>query len=245
MPKRADSLLFELGLAKSRTHASTLIKQGLVSADGVLVKKPSELIGEDCKIEIADGGCPYVSRGGLKLEKALDFFGVDVKDAVCVDIGASTGGFTHCLLTRGAKKVYAVDVGFGQLDKLIEGDSRVVSIEKVNARTLDKSLFCDTIDIAVMDVSFISQTLIYPAISGIIKENGLLVTLIKPQFELGQQALNRQGIVRELNKHYPALIQKITEIARQNGLSLACVTESPITGGDGNKEYLALFEKKK
>ncbi len=168
MAERADVLISRLGLAKSRTHAVSLIKDGLVYADGKPVSKPSQLLEENSVVTVAEGGCPYVSRGGLKLQAALLHFGIDVTGLTAVDIGASTGGFTHCLLNAGAKRVYAVDVGIGQLAESLKNDSRVISLEKINARNLDKSLFSDEIHIAVMDVSFISQTLIYPSVSSLL-----------------------------------------------------------------------------
>ncbi len=243
MAERADVLISRLGLAKSRTHAVSLIKDGLVYADGKPVSKPSQLLEENSVVTVAEGGCPYVSRGGLKLQAALLHFGIDVTGLTAVDIGASTGGFTHCLLNAGAKRVYAVDVGIGQLAESLKNDSRVISLEKINARNLDKSLFSDEIHIAVMDVSFISQTLIYPSVSSLLAPGGRLITLIKPQFELGRQALNRHGVVRDAEKRFPALKESLRQAAASAGLTMTDTMKSPISGGDGNIEYLALFVK--
>lgn len=241
MPERADILLSALGYAKSRTHAASLIKSGLVSVNGKTVSKPSESIDENSTITISDGGCPYVSRGGLKLKAALDGFSVNVSGLVALDIGASTGGFTDCLLREGAKKVFAVDVGTGQLDSSLLSDSRVKSYEKINARNLESDFFGTLMDIIVMDVSFISQTLIYPTVSRLISPTGVFISLIKPQFELGRQALNRHGIVRDAEKRFPALREALAESALLSGLELCGTIKSPVTGGDGNTEYLALF----
>jgi len=243
MAERADVLISRGRFAKSRTHAASLIRDGLVFADGKPVLKPSQLLEEAAVITVAEGGCPYVSRGGLKLQAALEHFCVDVNGLTAVDIGASTGGFTHCLLSHGAKKVYAVDVGTGQLAEPLKSDSRVVSLEKINARNLDKSLFSDVIHIAVMDVSFISQALIYPAVSSLLTSGGRLITLIKPQFELGKQALNRHGVVRDAENRFPALKESLFQAADAAGLTMLDTIKSPIQGGDGNTEYLALFVK--
>ncbi len=245
MVERADIVLSRLGLAKSRTHAASLIKSGLVSVNKAPINKPSQLIDEEAEIIVAEGGCPYVSRGGLKLAGALTAFSIDVTDMTALDIGASTGGFTDCLLKAGAKKVYAVDVGVNQLDSSLKNDPRVLSFEKINARNLPENLFDDRIDIAVMDVSFISQTLIYPSVARILPPGGTLITLIKPQFELGKQALNRHGIVKNIEKAFPSLENKLKSAALANGLVHMGTIRSPIEGGDGNTEYLALFKADK
>ena len=172
---------------------------------------------------------------------ALDGFSVDVSGLVALDIGASTGGFTDCLLQEGAKKVFAVDVGTGQIDSSLLSDSRVKSYEKINARNLESDFFGTLMDIIVMDVSFISQTLVYPAVGRLISPTGVFISLIKPQFELGRQALNRRGIVRDAEKRFPALRETLAESALLSGLELCGTIKSPVTGGDGNTEYLALF----
>ncbi len=245
MTERADVLIHKLGLAKSRTNAALLISQSLVTADGKTVKKPSEMICETAVIEIKEGACPYVSRGGLKLEEAICKFGIDVSGVVAVDIGASTGGFTDCLLKHGAKKVYAVDVGVGQLDGKIKDNPSVVSMEKTNARTLEKSSIPEQAELVVMDVSFISQALIYPAVSRLLNEGGLFVSLVKPQFELGKNAVGRGGIVKNADEKIKGLIKQLEETANIYGLKLVSTVKSPIKGGDGNVEYLALFRRDK
>lgn len=244
MPERADTLLYKLSLAKSRTHAASLIKEGLVTANGKPVTKPSQLVDDNAAISVKEGGCPYVSRGGLKLEKALKHFEIDVNGLTALDIGASTGGFTDCLLKAGATRVYAVDVGTNQLDESLRNDSRVISFEKINARSLSPDMFENSIDIAVMDVSFISQTLIYPAAAAVLSTNGLLITLIKPQFELGRQALGHKGVVKDVEKRFPALEEKLRREAALCGFEHKGTVVSPIEGGDGNTEYLALFQLK-
>lgn len=244
MPERADTLLSKLSLAKSRTHAASIIKEGLVTANGKPVAKPSQLIDDNAEILVSEGGCPYVSRGGLKLKKALDHFRIDVSGLTALDIGASTGGFTDCLLKAGAAMVYAVDVGTNQLDESLKNDSRVVSFEKINARTLTPDMFGSKIDIAVMDVSFISQTLIYHGAAAVLSPGGLLVTLIKPQFELGRQALGHKGIVKDVEKRFPALEERLKREAALCGFEHKGTVISPIEGGDGNTEYLAMFQLK-
>ena len=240
--KRIDVLLAEKGLAKSRSAAAVFIKEGRVSVNGISVSKASELFGDDCDIAVDYPQTLYVSRGGIKLEHALDSFGVSAEGRVCLDIGASTGGFTQCLLLRGAKKVYAVDSGTDQLDPSLRADARVTSRENVNARYLTAADFEDRIDLIVMDVSFISQTLLYPACADILPAGGEMVTLIKPQFETETRARHKNGIIKDKNgKNAAELIKKMTAAAAEHGLCLRQTTSSPITGGDGNVEYLAAF----
>ena len=184
----------------------------------------------------------YVGRGGLKLEKALDVFSVDVTGVCAIDVGASTGGFTDCLLQNGAAKVYAVDSGEGQLAPKLLNDARVVNMEKYNARNLVSTDFPTAPDLAVMDVSFISQTLILPALSGILKENGVLISLIKPQFEAGRQAIGKNGIVKS-EEDRRAAMERVIDAAAACGLACFGLDVSPILGGDGNTEYIAAFRK--
>lgn len=242
--KRIDVLLAEKGLAKSRSAAAVFIKEGRVSVNGRTVAKPSESFDEDCAINVDYPQTLYVSRGGIKLEHALRTFGVAAEGKVCLDIGSSTGGFTQCLLMHGAKKVYAVDSGTGQLDVSLRSDERVVSRENVNARYLKAADFDDEIDLIVMDVSFISQTLLYPACADILPRGGAMVTLVKPQFEAGTRKRNKNGVVKDKDgKKAAELFVKISAAAAGYGLSLCKTAVSPITGGDGNTEYLAAFVK--
>lgn len=238
---RADRFLYIHGLAKSRSHAQALIEAG-VTVDGTPIKKPSQ--------EIADSTPPsritiqhptkYVSRGGVKLEAALAAFGLDVTGKTALDLGASTGGFTDCLLQHGAARVIAVDVGHGQLAPSLKEDPRVVSMEGVNARTLTREGIGAECDLAVCDLSFISQALIYPAVARILPKGGALVTLIKPQFEAGRDKLCKNGVVRDRKVH-AAVIASLLSTAREHGLFPESLVPSPIAGGDGNREYLALF----
>jgi len=239
---RADIYLFSNGFAKSRSHAKALIDEGSVKIDGKTIDKPSFDISESIHtVDITDTQ-KYVSRGGLKLEAALDAFSVNVDGKKAIDIGASTGGFTDCLLQRGVKSVVCVDSGIGQLDPRIASDVRVTNIEKYNARELSFEIIPDGADIAVMDVSFISQTLILPGIKNILAEKGCLVSLIKPQFEAGRAAIGKGGIVKD-KKDRLAAILRVRDSAESLGLYMTELIISPITGGDGNIEYLGYFEQ--
>lgn len=240
---RADVYLFNSGNAKSRQNAKVLIEAGNVLIDGKKVTKPALEIDEliEHTVEIVNKS-KFVSRGGEKLDFALEKFNIDVKNCVCIDIGASTGGFTDCLLQRGAKKIYAVDSGHSQLDASIESNERVISIEKFNAKFMTHDYFDVKFDIAVMDVSFISQTLIHQGISDVLKDDGILVSLIKPQFECGKSALNSHGIVKKASHHQDAIC-KVIDSATIFGFSCIDITRSPIEGGSGNVEFLAYFKK--
>ncbi len=240
---RIDVYLTQHGHSASRESAKKSIDGGLVTVDGRLVKKSSEKIDETAPHDVVCGrSIPYVGRGGLKLEAALDAFGIDPLSCVCVDIGASTGGFTDCLLKRGVSRVYAIDSGHGQLAPEIESDCRVTSLEGVNARFLTFDTVGEKADIIVMDVSFISQTLIIPRLSSIMKEDGIAVTLIKPQFECGREAIGKGGIVKK-PEHRIFAVRKVAQAAAENGLYITSLIRSPIEGGDGNAEFLALFER--
>ena len=240
---RIDLYLSQKGFCESRNKASRLIDAGLVTLDGRTVQKPSEEIDETAEhnVEIKKDN-DFVGRGGLKLDAAIGHFALDVSGKRCIDVGASTGGFTQCLLMRGAQSVVAVDSGKGQLHKSLLDDPRVKSVEGYNARNLNVSEF-GMFDIAVMDVSFISQTLIIPALSQLICDGGVLVSLIKPQFEAGRQAIGKNGIVKKASDREYSLL-RVSECAGQLGLELVDVIKSPITGGDGNIEYLACFAKR-
>lgn len=236
---RLDVYLAEQGLVKSRTRAQTLILEGNVTVGGVTVKKPSaEYTGGE--IIVTEATLPFVGRGGLKLDAALGAFGIDVAGYIACDVGASSGGFTDCMLGRGARKVYAVDCGSGQLDPKLVCDERVVNIEKFNARYLDTSVIPEKCDIVTMDVSFISQTLIHPALTKIIRQGGSFVTLIKPQFEVGRAGLGKGGIVKK-QSFIDAAKERVILGAKSCGFRFNAVMDSPILGGDGNREFIAYF----
>lgn len=239
---RADLLLYKKGVAKSRENAKKLIIAGAATINGKNVVKPSEDFDENAEIVLAESSVnKYVSRGGLKLEFALENFKISVEGMTALDIGASTGGFTDCLLKHGATKVYAVDVGVGQLAPSLLNDKRVVSIEKCNAREPIAQI-SHQCDIAVMDVSFISQTLLYKTVYAHLKPGGIFVSLIKPQFEAGRENISSGGIVRDTKVHQ-SIIEKIKVSAAHCGFEMISLATSPITGGDGNTEYLAAFKK--
>ncbi|MBR4296535.1 MAG: TlyA family RNA methyltransferase [Clostridia bacterium] len=240
---RADVYLFEFGYAKSRQSAKTLIESSKAKVDGKLISKPSEQIDETVAHEVEIEKDRFVCRGALKLEGALDVFEIDVSGKVCIDIGASTGGFTDCLLSRGAKKVFAVDSGHGQLDAGLASNERVVNIEGYNARYLSRKDFPTFFDIAVMDVSFISQTYIHKGISDVLYDDGILISLIKPQFEAGRSAVGKNGIVKRIEDREAAIV-RVLDSAFECGLWCYALMRSPIDGGDGNHEYLALFGRK-
>lgn len=240
---RADLFLYSNGYVESRQKAQRLIKDGNVTVDGKVLKKPSEEI--DCSTEhtvSVNDNEKYVSRGGIKLDGALESFGISVDGLVCADIGASTGGFTDCLLQRGAKKVYAFDSGRDQLHPRIRNDARVVSKEGFNARYIKPSDIGEEVDLAVMDVSFISQTMLHPALFEIIKAGGGLVSLVKPQFEAGREALGKNGIVKNAKDRYAAAL-RVLDSAEEVGFSCKGFVSSGITGGDGNEEYLIYLSK--
>ena len=240
---RADVFLVNEGYSRSREQAQRSIEAGLVIIDGRTVKKSSEKIDETLEHSVTcENTVAYVGRGGLKLEAALDGFRISPESTVCFDIGASTGGFTDCLLKRGAVKVYAIDSGRDQLAAELRADPRVTSIEGMNARFLSFEDVGSLADIIVMDVSFISQTLILPRFPVLMNEGGKVVTLIKPQFECGRGALGKGGIVRK-PEHRLNAVRRVVEAAKDNGLHLHGLIRSPIEGGDGNVEFLAYFKK--
>jgi 23S rRNA (cytidine1920-2'-O)/16S rRNA (cytidine1409-2'-O)-methyltransferase len=242
---RVDKLLVERGLAESRTKAQALVMAGVVLVDEQRVNKPSDTVAPNAHLRIKGGDDPtsrYVGRGGLKLETALRDFELKVDDFNCLDIGASTGGFTDCLLQYGARHVIALDVGHNQIDYRLRTDTRVEVREGVNARYLQPDDFNAKFDLVVMDVSFISATMIMPAIVPLLKDAGKLITLIKPQFEVGRGEVGKGGIVRDPEKH-ARVIAEVNDAAHELGLQLKKVIESPIHGADGNVEFLALYEK--
>ncbi len=241
---RADLYLVENGYVKSRTAARKYIEQGHVLLDGKVISKPSQDVSDgEHAVEILERE-RYVSRGGLKLEGALRAFGIDVHGMRAADIGASTGGFTDCLLQAGAKHVYAIDSGRDQLDPDLVLDERVSCMEGVNARYLTPEEIGGCVDIVVMDVSFISQTLILPCVASLLRDGGIYVGLIKPQFEAGRAALDKHGVVKNA-KHRRAAVERVLDAAEEQGLGLGGLIRSPIEGGDGNVEYLAYYIKGK
>lgn len=239
---RLDKYLAEHGIADSRTLAARMIEEGLIRVNGTVQKKPSFDVPDGATVKAEGELLPYVSRGGLKLKGALDAFGLSPKGLICADIGASTGGFTDCLLQEGAVKVYAIDSGRDQLHEKIRSDSRVVSMESFNARNLTPAHLGEQVDLAVTDVSFISQTLLHEAIAAILKDGGIFISLIKPQFEAGRENLGKGGIVKNPKARREAA-RRVMASAIAAGLTPIAVIASPITGGDGNIEYLAYFRK--
>lgn len=243
--ERIDRLLVERGLAESRTRAQAMIMAGSVLVDEQRVAKPSDLFPTDSNIRIKGGDDPatrYVGRGGLKLEAALREFGVEVQNLECLDVGASTGGFTDCLLQHGAGRVTAVDVGHNQIDWRLRNNPQVEVREGVNARYLEPQNFQTKFDLIVMDVSFISAAKVMPALVPLLTDNGRLITLIKPQFEVGRDEVGKGGIVRDPEKQ-ARVVEEINIAATRLGLQVKKVMESPIRGAEGNIEFFALYEK--
>ena len=236
--KRLDVLLVERGHADSRTKAQAIIMSGLVYVQGQKADKPGISYEEHVDIEVRVGGCPYVSRGGLKLEKALRDFGVDPTGYVCSDSGASTGGFTDCLLQQGASKVFAIDVGYGQLDWKIRSDPRVVVMERTNVRYVTPEQLGEPLDLSVIDVSFISLKIVLPVIKTFLKPTGQVLCLIKPQFEAGKDKVGKKGVVRDPVVHKEVL-DGFLELTEQTEFNVLGLTFSPVKGPEGNIEFLA------
>lgn len=239
---RLDQLVFDLGLAESRERAKTTVMSGLVFVNGQRADKPGMQVSPDIKVEIKGTALPYVSRGGLKLEKALKVFPIDVNDKVCIDCGASTGGFTDVLLKNGAAKVYSVDVGYGQLAWSLRNDERVVNMERTNIRYISSELIPEPLDICVMDLSFISVKLVLPAVCALLKDNAQLVCLIKPQFEAGREEVGKKGVVRDKAVHL-SVIESVLSFAPTVGMTVMGLDFSPIKGPEGNREYLCYMKK--
>ena len=236
--KRLDVLLVEQGHAESRTKAQAIIMSGLVYVDGQKADKPGMSFEETVALEVRTGGCPYVSRGGLKLEKALRDFGVNPTGYVCSDSGASTGGFTDCLLQQGASKVFAIDVGYGQLDWKIRSDPRVVVMERTNVRYVTPEQLGEPLDLSVVDVSFISLKIVLPVIKTFLKSTGQVLCLIKPQFEAGKEKVGKKGVVRDPQTHKEVL-DNFVELANNLEFKILGLTFSPVKGPEGNIEFLA------
>lgn len=237
---RLDVALVSRGLAESRTKAQRLIADNCVLVNGIAASKPSALIADKDVVSLIGNSCPYVSRGGLKLAWALDEFSVDPFNCVCADFGASTGGFTDCLLQRAAAKVYAIDVGSDQLADKLRSDPRVIVMENTNARDLTPEIFSERPALAVIDVSFISLRHILPTVQSVIKPNGKVICLVKPQFEAGRQQIGKRGVVRSPEVHR-AVLSSFVAYAESMGLYVQKLTFSPVRGGEGNIEFLALL----
>ena len=238
---RLDIFLFEKGFSKSRSNSKDLIKNGLVSVNGKVCQKPSFVVSAEDDIKVSESANLFVGRGGLKLSKAIDEFSIILKDTICLDIGASTGGFTDCMLKNGAKKVYAVDVGENQLDKSLCNDERVVNLEKTNIKDIPLGYFSENIDFMSIDVSFISLKQVLPKASELLSNNGEIVALIKPQFEAGKKNLNKNGVVKDIKIHR-AILNDIV-LFSENYFSVCGLTFSPIARKDGNIEYLIHLKK--
>ena len=236
--KRLDVLLTEQGYAETRSKAQAIIMAGSVYVNGQKADKPGVSYEETVQLEVRGAVCPYVSRGGLKLEKALRDFGVDVHGFVCSDSGASTGGFTDCLLQQGAAKVFAIDVGYGELDWKIRSDERVVVMERTNIRYVTPEQLGEKLDLSVIDVSFISLKIVLPSIKTLLKESGQVLCLIKPQFEAGREKVGKKGVVREPSIHKEVL-DGFVELARELEFTILGLTFSPVKGPAGNIEFLA------
>lgn len=240
---RLDLLLVQKGLVESREKAKSLIMAGKVYKENICLDKPGTLVDTDSDLIVKGVVHPYVSRGGLKLAKAIAAFDLDLKDKVVADVGASTGGFTDCALQNGAAKVYAIDVGYGQLAWRLRSDDRVICMERTNARYLNQDTLPEKIDWVVCDVSFISLTKVLPSIRMILKDNGQALVLIKPQFEAGPENVGKNGVVRDPNIHQDVLKKVLTE-SEQQGFQVIGLDFSPIRGPEGNIEFLAWLRKK-
>ena len=237
MNERLDVLLVNRGLAPSREKAKTMIMEGNVFVNNNREDKAGSTFSEDCQIEVRGKTLQYVSRGGLKLEKAMTHFGITLEGKICMDIGASTGGFTDCMLQNGAQKVYAVDVGYGQFAWKLRQDERVVCMEKTNIRYVTPEQIGDALDFASVDVSFISLTKVLGPARELLKEDGQMVCLIKPQFEAGREKVGKKGVVRDKGVH-EEVIEKVISFALETGFSIYNLEYSPIKGPEGNIEYL-------
>ena len=239
---RLDVAVYERGFAETREKAKAMIMAGSVYLNGQKALKGGVNIKETDVIEVRGAVNPFVSRGGLKLDKAMKSFGLDLTDCICMDIGASTGGFTDCMLTNGAKKVFAIDVGYGQLAWKLRCDERVVNLERTNFRYVTREQVPDEVDFASVDVSFISLKLILPVMHTLLREGGRSVCLIKPQFEAGKENIGKKGVVRDKSVHAD-VVRSITDFAAENGFKVLGVDFSPIKGPEGNIEYLMHIEK--
>ncbi len=243
MKERLDIILVKKGLFPSREKAKGSVMAGLVYVDGRRVDKPGAPVDIFSEITVKEEACPYVSRGGLKLEKALKTFDISPKGARAADIGASTGGFTDCMLQKGAVSVLAVDVGYGQLDWKLRNDPRVINMEKTNIRYMDTDAMEDSLDLITIDVSFISLRLVLPVAARLLSHEGSILCLVKPQFEAGRDQVGKKGIVRDPSVHLQVL-EKVCSYGAENGLFICGLDFSPVKGTKGNIEYLMHLKKK-
>lgn len=242
MKTRLDIKLVQLGLVSGRDKAKAIIMAGIVYVNGQKADKAGTEVLDEDKIELRGETLRYVSRGGLKLEKAFESFPIQVQNAICMDIGASTGGFTDCMLQNGAKKVYAIDVGYGQLAWKLRTDERVVNLERTNFRHVTKEQVTDPVNFASADVSFISLTLILPAAYPLLSDDGEMICLIKPQFEAGKGFVGKKGVVKDSQIHQDTIV-KVIDFAVETGFSVLGLTFSPVKGPEGNIEYLVYLKK--
>ena len=240
--KRLDIYLTENGFAQSRERAKSLIMAGVVYIDNQKADKPGMNVPPCANVEVRSNDNPYVSRGGLKLAKAVKQFGLSFKDKVCMDIGASTGGFTDCMLQNGAKRVYCVDVGYGQLDYKLRNDERVINMERTNIRNVLPEDIGESLDFASVDVSFISLKLVLPVARSLLRDSGEMVCLIKPQFEAGREKVGKNGVVRDKSVHLE-VIEKVSQFTLDIGFDIIDYSFSPIKGPQGNIEYLMYIKK--
>ena len=239
---RLDRLLLDRGLAASRQRAAALILAGRVTVEGRRAEKAAQRVAPDARVEVVEDDEGYVSRGGIKLAGALDAFSLSVAGLVAMDVGASTGGFTDCLLRRGARRVYAVDVGYGQLAWKLRQDARVVVLERTNVRYLEREQIPEPVDLATVDTSFISLTKVIPRVIEFLGENGRLLALIKPQFEVGRGRVGRGGVVRQPALHQQ-VVSEVERFCRDQALAVGGVVESPLLGPKGNREFFILAVK--
>ena len=238
---RLDQLVFQKGYAESREKAKAIIMSGDVFINNQRADKPGIQVSEDTEIEVRSKGLPFVSRGGYKLDKAISCFNLDIENKICIDCGASTGGFTDVLLQNGAKKVYSVDVGYGQLAWKLRNDDRVVNLERTNLRYITSDLIQDKIDVAVCDVSFISLKLVIPPLIPLLNENADIVCLIKPQFEAGKDKVGKKGVIKDSAVHRE-VIQDIVSFMHESGFAILGLDYSPIKGPEGNIEFLCYMK---
>ncbi len=240
--KRLDVLMVEKGMVESRHKAQGVILSGIVYINNEKFDKPGTGVSEDATIEIRGNTLPYVSRGGLKLEKAIKEFNISLNKKTCIDVGASTGGFTDCMLQNGAEKVFSIDVGYGQLDWKLRQDERVVNMERTNIRHVELSIIGEQVDFISIDVAFISLRLVLPVVEKLLKNEGIIVCLIKPQFEAGREQVGKKGVVRDIGVHRD-VVNRIVDFSRAINLSPLMLSYSPIKGPEGNIEYLLYLKK--
>ena len=242
MKDRLDTVLVQRGIAPSRERARALIMEGKILVEGAPATKAGTMVHTDAAIEVRGGDIPFVSRGGLKLEAALEHFGIDLRGLTAMDVGSSTGGFTDCMLQRGARKVYCIDVGYGQLSWSLRNDPRVVLFERTNIRYLERERVPETIDVATVDVSFISLRKVLAKVAQFIGDSGGMLALVKPQFEVGKGEVGRGGIVRDEEKRIAA-VASVRDYAETVGLKTVGVFQSPVPGQKGNREYFLYVRK--